>query len=446
MKNAFQASVMCTLAAGLLLASPALARGGYRHAKPNGDSNHVTADKTGQLTTRSGLRLHLITDIGNVKIKTQDSETVDYHVHLETEASGSEAKEMLENFVVATRNTPDGVILSGRAPQRHWGQRMWVTFEVSVPREYSVDVSTEDGSIETGDLNGRAVLVTNGGNITAGNISGSARVSTDGGNVVVKDVAEELSVTTGGGNISAGNVGGPAVLRTGGGMVRLGSVGGVGRIETGAGNIYVGRSTAGLATSTGGGQIEIGEAAGLVRAQTGGGGIRIVRSVGPTRLDTGSGMIYLTQAENAVHATTGAGGITAWFGRDAKLSGPCRLEAGEGDIVVYLPKMLAVTVDAQIELGGNHRVIVDPAFPLKVTYGEADEGGQAVRAEGSLNGGGSVLELRTVSGNIRLVLNDAENEKKQMELFQQEMEKLKRQLGVELLKLKLPTPPPQNEP
>lgn len=442
MRFKFSFSVICTLGLALLAASPALAREGPRHGHAGSDANHISTDKTGTLATRDGLRLHLVTDIGNIKIKTQDAEAVNYRVHLETESGGSDAQRLLDDFEVIARSTPEGVVLAGRAPGRHWGQRLWVTFEVAIPKNYNVDVSTAAGNIDFGDLNGHAVLATDGGNITGGNLGGSSRITTDGGNITLKNVSGDLSATTGGGDISAGNVGGSAVLRTGGGLVRLGSVGGIGRIETGGGNIYVGRSAAGLGVSTGGGQIEVGEAAGIVRAQTGGGGIRIVRSIGPTRLDTGSGAIYLTQAENAVRASTGAGGITAWFGRGAKLSGPCKLEAGEGDLVVYLPKLLAITVDAQIELGGDHRVIVDPGLALKVTYGDRDEGNNAIRAEGALNGGGETLVLRTVSGNIHLMVNDAENEKKQMELLQQQMEQLRKQLGMELLKLPIQPPPP----
>lgn len=445
MRDKIPSSVICALVLAALAAMPAFAREGTRHARAGSDANHIAADKTGVLTTSNGLRLHLVTDIGDVKIRTQDAESVNYHVHVETEAGGSDAQRLLDGFQVVARETEDGVVIGARSPERRWGQRLWVTFEITIPKDYNLDVSTDDGNIEFDDFNGRAVLTTNGGNITGGNLGGPARVTTDGGNIALKDVTGDLVATTGGGDISAGTVGGSAVLRTGGGLVKLGSVAGIGRIETGGGNIYVGRSSAGLGVSTGGGQIEVGEAAGIVRAQTGGGGIRIVRSIGPTRLDTGSGSIYLTQAENAVRASTGSGGITAWFSRGAKLSGPCKLEAGEGDIFVYLPKMLAITVDAQIELGSDHRVIVDPALPLKVIYGGREEGNNAIRAEGSLNGGGETLVLRTVSGNIHLLVNDAENEKKQMEIFQQQMEQLRRQLGMQLLKLQLQMLPPDQQ-
>ena len=102
-----------------------------------------------------------------------------------------------------------------------------------------------------------------------------------------------------------------------------------------------------------------------------------------------------------------------------------------------------ITVDAQVELGGDHRVVVDPAFPLKVTYGEPDEGSQVVRAEGALNGGGETLVLRTVSGNIRLMLNDAAHEKEQLDLLRQQMEQMQKQLEMNLSKLQVPQPPDQ---
>ncbi|MHB8542311.1 MAG: hypothetical protein ACYDCD_15425, partial [Candidatus Acidiferrales bacterium] len=59
-----------------------------------------------------------------------------------------------------------------------------------------------------------------------------------------------------------------------------------------------------------------------------------------------------------------------------------------------------------------------------------------------LNGGGAPLVLRTVSGNIRLVLNDANQEKRQMDLLKLQMEKLRRQLEMNLSNMKLPPLPP----
>jgi hypothetical protein len=90
---------------------------------------------------------------------------------------------------------------------------------------------------------------------------------------------------------------------------------------------------------------------------------------------------------------------------------------------VHLPRELPVTIDALVMKGGDHRVIVDPAFPLKVSYDDL-KGSHMVRAEGDLNGGGEVLKLRTVAGNIRFVLSDANT---QMEMTRQQMQQLQQQ-------------------
>lgn len=406
-----------------------------------GGSNRATTDKTGQFSTSPGLHLRVAADQGNIRVLTADASQVSYRVHLETDGGDANAQEILNAFVLDARSEAEGVVLVGRSPRLRWGHHLWVTIEVTVPHSYNLELSTDGGNIEIGDIQGRVSAATDGGNISVGQIGGPARLITDGGHILAKNVGGDLTAQTGGGDITVGSVSGGAVLRTGGGHIRVASIAGAGRLDTGGGNISLERAGAGLVVSTGGGEIEVGEASGLIRARTGGGGIRVVQSSGPTELETGAGSVYLMQVQSAVKASTGAGGITAWFGPDAKLSSSCRLAAGEGDIVVYLPKELAVTVDAQVELGGDHRVVVDPAFPLKVTYGEPDEGSQVVRAEGALNGGGATLVLRTVSGNIRLMLNDAAHEKEQMEQLRQRMEQMQKQLELNLLQLQAPQPP-----
>ena len=84
-----------------------------------------------------------------------------------------------------------------------------------------------------------------------------------------------------------------------------------------------------------------------------------------------------------------------------------------------------MTIDALVMKGGDHRVIVDPAFPLKVSYDDSSNGAHIVRAEGDLNGGGELLRLRTVAGNIRFVLSDANT---QSEMSRQQMLQLQQQM------------------
>ncbi len=417
--------------ASAMLGSPAVARNSPKGEKgSHGHGHRTSVEKTGSVATRPGLRLHLTTDVGSVHIHTQSTNQVEYRARIETDSDDPKARRFLDQFIVSSRVDPQGVTLRGQAPKHDFDGELWVTFDVNVPAEYSLDVSTDAGNIETADIKGRVTFATDGGNISAGNVDGSARLQTAGGHITVKKVSGELNAETGGGHISTGAIGGSAILQTGGGHIRVATVGGTARLETGGGNISLEHSGGELTVETGGGQIEVGEASGAVRARTGGGGIRVVRISGPTDLETGAGSIYLTKVESGVRASTGAGGITAWFDSGAKRFKPCEFESGEGDINVYLPRDLQVTIDAVVRMGDEHRIIVDPAFALKVSYEEGrGRGARTVRAEGPLNGGGEVLRLSTAAGNIRLILMDVTRE---LQLYKQQMEQLQRQFQFHL--------------
>ena len=259
------------LQCGVLTLAAMLAFGplAFAKRKAKNGSDGLSADKTGQFSTSAGLRLHLIADEGDVHISTHESATVDYRVRLEVRSNDSSAREILDAFSVVARNTPDGVLLFARSPHHGWGEHLSVTFEVAVPQNTTLDVSTQGGNVLVGDIQGRVSIGTNGGNISAGEIEGPARLVTDGGHISVKNAGNDLVATTGGGNITVGPVAGTAVLRTGGGHIRVASIGGVGKLETGGGNISLEHSGSGLIVSTGGGQIDLGEASGLIRARTG---------------------------------------------------------------------------------------------------------------------------------------------------------------------------------
>jgi DUF4097 and DUF4098 domain-containing protein YvlB len=385
-----------------------------------------------------------VTQLGNVVIHTRNSGKVDYSVQLEADATQKDARELLNSFHMHAHDTPDGVFMKGVTSSEECSGRLWITVEVNVPRNYNVEVSTGGGNIETDDVDGRVSLSTAGGNISAGNIGGAARFDSEsGGHISVKNVAGDLTAITGGGHITTGSIAGNATLHTTGGHIRVASVDGVARLDTGGGNVTLQHSGTALIAETTGGQIEVGEAAGLVRAKTGGGGIRVLRVSGPTNLQTAGGSIYLTQVDSSVKASASAGGITAWFVSSPKGQGSCELDSNDGDILVYLPRQLPVTIDAQIQMGDDHRVIVDPAFPLQVKYDDSLNGMRMVRAQGALNGGGEVIRLRTVAGNIRLAVSDAN---KQLQLYKEQMEQLQRKLESQLRLLEQSLPASEDVP
>src|SRR3989442_8835531 len=167
--------MLATLGVAAGLSTP-LWGGTPRPPKPPGttaESRRLTEEKVGTLPTHEGLRLRLAADLGDVRILTQNSDQVSYKVRIEVDARQPGAAEVLKRYSLTARNTPAGVQLTGEVPSHDFHGRFWINFEVSVPRNYNLDVLTQAGNIETSDIDGRVTLVTYGGNITAGRIGGS---------------------------------------------------------------------------------------------------------------------------------------------------------------------------------------------------------------------------------------------------------------------------------
>lgn len=435
---------------------------------------HAFDQRTGVLGTQDGLTLRLSADLGSVRIITLEAgaaPAVRYTVRIETDARAPQAQALLDKYVLRAKTTPVGVEIEGALPPQAAraaasSAQFWVQFEIAVPAGYSLDVKTEAGDIETQDIGGTATLVTQGGNIRTGRIGmsgmqnvahhqhdanasnstrGSSKLRTEGGHVQVLDVAGNLNVFTGGGHINVGNVSGDGSLRSGGGHIRAGTIGGRADLDTDGGNITVGHAGSFVNVRTGGGQIDFGEVHGSVHAQTGGGGIRIMYVAGPMEVESSGGSICLTRVAGAVQAATADGTITAWInpasGPDSvgaggggpnglpgsasmhpatvQLAGASQLASGNGDIIVFLPRNLAVNIDAQVSKGGEHRIEADPALHLSFQTSESNSAGP-VHATGVLNGGGIPLKLRTSAGKIRLQFLDSDPSFRESQIREQQ--------------------------
>jgi TonB family protein len=416
---------------------------------------HASVDRSGELRVANGMTLRLTADLGNVRIQTlapSAPAVVRYAVHIETDVSSPVGQKLLDRYSLTTRETVDSVFLSGAIPNmralaadRRYPIRnaqFWVQFVVSIPANFNVEVSTGIGDIETADIGGRVVLVTQGGNITTGRIGLAglsqahsdrlvAKLDTQGGHITMKDVAGDVDAYTAGGHIQAGNIDGNAKLRTGGGHIRAARIKGTARLETDGGNITIGEAGSYVGVRTAGGQIDFGEVHGSVHAETGGGGIRVLSVAGPLEVASSGGSICLTHVADRVHAETGEGTITAWINPESsektrlvRLPGPSQLASRTGDIVVFLPRNIALTIDATVENGGPGRIQADPALPLNI---QSQPDGPA-HAMASLNGGGALLKLHTAAGKIQLQYLDAQAALRQS-LLEEEKQRLAERLN-----------------
>lgn len=398
--------------------------------KPGEPGARTSIIRSDVLQTREGLTLRLTTDLGSVnvtQIEPGAPPAVRYTVHVETDAHGAAAAQLLSNYSLKVGTSSTGVEIAGLLfppGAHHTDAQFWVQFEIAVPRNYNVEINTGAGDITAGDIGGAAFLKTQGGNVITGTIGGVgvrevsrgrpvAKLETEGGHIKVMGVTGDLTAFTAGGHINVGDISGDASLRSGGGHIRARQIGGRADLETVGGNITVGRTASFVSVRTGGGQIDFGEVRGSVRAQTGGGGIHVMYVSGPLEVESNGGSICVTGASGAVQAATSGGSITAWINPTVaaekgmvRLEAPSQLASGTGDLIVYLPRNLAANIDALVANGTGQYIEADSA--LHLTMQGPPSGLGPVHAVGVLNGGGAPLRLRTTGGKIHLQYIDSQ--------------------------------------
>jgi hypothetical protein len=353
---------------------------------------------------KEGGRLLLRADSGAVSIRPAPGEKVSCIVILRVYTSDeAEARRLFDKFQLSTRSVEaGGVYITSQSPRRErHGANIQVRFQITVPLRYNLDVETQGGDISVeGPLTGEAHLVTAGGDVRAGDITGAVRIETAGGGIDLDKIGGELTARTAGGSIHVGDAKGDATLETSGGEIVTGMVAGAVKAETAGGDVIVGGASGQVLARTAGGQIQIGPAGSSVRAETAGGSIRLQGARGRVVAETAGGSIDLLEVESAVRASTSAGRILAEFNCTKKTFGSSQLETSMGDVYVYLPINVPLTIDAAIDIAAGRQIRSD--FPLDIQGNKEELVPSTLRGRGTLNGGGEVLRIRTVAGNIEI--------------------------------------------
>jgi len=379
----------------LWLTLPALASA--QQTRVYGDGGNWTQEITGSLAMAKNLKVKV--DIGSVRVEGGSQQDISYVIRNHS-YSGSEnkARHEFDSYKISAYVHGDTAWIvgdwQGGRPHKFSGD-----FVVNVPREMDeIKIETEGGSVSTTGITGRVDAQSGGGSIRIDDIGGTVNAETGGGSIDVGDVASDVSLHTGGGSIKVNSAKGKIEAESGGGSVTIvsGSQGAV--LETGGGSIQVERCAGRVKATTGGGSIDLGDIGGSAEMDTGGGSIRLSSAKGPVRAETGGGSIELNGVPSA-RAETGAGGIVAKFVASSGERTDSELETSVGDITVYLAPNLNISVRASIEVANGHNIRSD--FPdIRVTTEGGDYGPKTVTAEGSLNGGGPVLKVRTTTGDI----------------------------------------------
>jgi beta-lactamase regulating signal transducer with metallopeptidase domain/DUF4097 and DUF4098 domain-containing protein YvlB len=273
--------------------------------------------------------------------------------------------------------------------------------EIMVPRRYDVQLESSGGSLSLSDLEGRFEGTTGGGSLILSKLEGAADLQTGGGDIRVSEVDLSGSVRTGGGKVELSNVSGGLRGTSGSGPVI--------HRDAAAGDGKDGRKDGRLHVSNAGGDIELDEITDGAELQTGGGNIRVRRATGSVEASTGGGDIDIGHVAGGVQADTGAGTVHIEVDELTAAGGGITVSTGNGRVVIELPADTTATFALETAYTKNHRkthIENDWALPVTETDSWDNSRGTArkyVRANGAVGGGGALIKVSAVNGDIRVI-------------------------------------------
>jgi hypothetical protein len=308
----------------------------------------------------------------------------------------AEARELLSQLVFRTSSTRTDAALLMTFPERPLAI---AELEVRVPGNVGKAwIETHSGDVQVYDLNGHVFADSGAGIIQMDRIGGQVNARTAGGDIRLGQIGGGVRSFTGGGTIEVGRTGGESWFETSGGEILVYESGGAVHASTAGGNIRVGRAASSVTARTLGGRIEVQQAGGIVVAGSYGGAIQVGAAHG-VRLEATGGSIRLKGVSGPLRAVSDVGSILAELAAGVRLQ-DSTLATGAGDITVFIPSNIPLTIRATNESGRAGRIVSDfPEIPVR----QASEARRApVLAEGELNGGGPLLQLTSSGGTIYL--------------------------------------------
>jgi DUF4097 and DUF4098 domain-containing protein YvlB len=357
-----------------------------------------------ELTTGTAAPAKIVkinTDVGSVSVTGGDDQRITWVVNKRSYSRNeAEARRQFASFNVRPVLRPDYLVIEGNyVGVREQG--VSVNISVTLPRNTTLlKIETRGGSVNVNSIGGKVDASTLAGSIRLSGIDGPALARTSGGSIDVGEAGSDLRLETAGGSINVHSANGRVRAQTAGGSIQLGSAPGA-VLETAGGSIQVDKCSGELKASTAGGSVDVGQVEGPATLETSGGSIRLGSAKGVVKATTSGGGIRLNRLGFGAIARTAAGPITTEFVAQKGNFSDSVLETSVGDVVVYLPSDLALTIKATIENASGHMIKSDFS-EIKINKEGGEYGPGEVFGQGAINGGGPLLKISTTSGNIEL--------------------------------------------
>lgn len=335
-------------------------------------------------------QLILESDLGAIDVKTAGMNKIDIVVTKEAEKlerglqaafTNIDVAEALADFEVTFEQKETSVHIKGefKRGREHWEEKqgllslLTVRFEVTIPYQYNVNLTTSSDDISVADLAGKLRAQTSVGNLHFGEVKGpvSGRTSSNG-SIILAGCKSDVDVKTSVGDVNLSNITGG--VKAIGGDIQIINVGG----EV-------------IAQASSSGSITVKDCQGNVDVKASVGNIDLTNITGGVKAKTGSnGNITLNNCQGEVDVLTSVGNIHTEMTKQPQ-HGSTLQTSGGGEIVATLISQIALNVDAQTNRGK-----VSSNLPIQVSKLSKNN------LTGTINGGGPLLKLRTSFGDIRL--------------------------------------------
>jgi DUF4097 and DUF4098 domain-containing protein YvlB len=213
-------------------------------ALPLALSAKITRSVEKTFTVHPGGNLKALTEGGDITVKTADVNEVRVTAKETIHASSDkEADELLEKLSLTFDQQGNDVTIEAKYEKGisgfHFGNwpPVQVSFTVTVPKNFNVNLRTSGGDIAVASLAGNVNAHTSGGQLRFERIEGEIDAGTSGGDIDLKEGTARARLTTSGGNIVVDRAGGPTEVSTSGGDITLNSVADLISATTSGGNV-----------------------------------------------------------------------------------------------------------------------------------------------------------------------------------------------------------------
>ncbi|RKU17546.1 hypothetical protein C6503_10855 [Candidatus Poribacteria bacterium] len=342
-----------------------------RKAVPDFLTETTLEDIVETFSVAAGGKLTIDADCGGIDVQSTEEDTVSVRIQRAAQIKANRrAAEVLKNLDVQITHEASDVKIGAKfiGNAKRWQKRkndLDVQFEILVPRHYNLDLKTACDDI------------------SVVNVTGDVNVETFSAGLRLQGITGRIDAITSIGNIDLKAFTGDVVLQTKGGNITL---------AAGAGDVKA---------KTSGGNVQAVHVIGAINGQTSGGNVTLRGCKGGAELKTAGGSIAV-ENDGPVLAKTSGGSIRCELHKAATSQNLLLdLETMGGSINVSLVPDIAAAVEAKV-LGGS----VTTEFPVA---SEASGTVKPDQLQGTINGGGPLLKLRAVGGNI--ILRKVEEDK-----------------------------------